>query len=89
MTIAKGDDVKSLALYPPTKRIFPIVKIHKQPPSYLEEIIRSPLTVAEELEFKNHIEDDVINNFINQPPNVNNVKCQMLKSILDNESTLR
>lgn len=52
MTIAKGDAIKNLVLYPPTKPSLPIVKICKQPPSYLEESIFSPLTVAEALEFK-------------------------------------
>jgi len=53
MTIAKVGAVKNLILYPPSKPSPSIVKIHKQPPSYLEESIRSPLTVAEALEFKN------------------------------------
>lgn len=70
-------------LYPHAKLIFPIVKICKQQPTYLEESILSPLIVAEALEFKNQTEDDVINNFINQQINV---KCQMLKEILDNEA---
>ena len=82
----KGDAIKNLVLYPPTKSSFPFVKICKQPPAYLEESIRSPLTVAEALEFKDQTEDDVINNFINLPANVSNVKCQMLKAILDNEA---
>lgn len=65
MTIAKGDTKKNLVLYPPAKPSLPIVKIHKQPPSYLEESIHSPLTIVEVLEFKNQTKDDVINNFIN------------------------
>lgn len=65
MTITKGDVVKNLVLYPPTKPNFPIVKIHKQPTAYLEEIIRSPLIVVEALKFKNQTEYDFINNFIN------------------------
>jgi len=52
MTIEKGDVVKNLILYPPTKSSFPIVKISKQPLSYLEESICSPLIVEEALEFK-------------------------------------
>jgi len=47
------------------KSIVSIVKIYKQPATYLEEIIHSPLTIAEALEFKDHTEDDVIDNFIN------------------------
>lgn len=79
MTIAKEDAVKNLVLYPHIKPILPIVKINKQEPAYLEERIRSPLKLAEELEFNNQTEDDVINNFINQPANMKNVKCQTLK----------
>lgn len=63
------------------------MKIHKKPPSYLEESIHSLLTIVEALEFKNQIEDDVINNFINQLASMNNVKCQILKAILNNESS--
>lgn len=85
MTIAKGDAIKNIVLYPPAKPSHPIVKICKQPPVYLEESIRSPFTVAEALEFKGQTKDDVINNFINQLANVSNVKFQMLKEILDNE----
>jgi len=65
MTIAKGDAVRNLVLYFPAKPSLPTIKICKQTPTYLEESIRSPLTVAEELEFKDHTKDDVINNFIN------------------------
>ena len=86
MTIAKGDAVKNLVLYPPSRPSLPILKICKQPPTYLEESIHSPLTVAEAFEFKDQTEDEVINNFISQPDNVSNVKCQMLKEILDNEA---
>ena len=38
------------------------------------------------MEFKDQTEDEDINNFINQPSNVSNVKCQMLKAILSNEA---
>ncbi len=86
MTITKGEVVKNIVLYPPTKPSLPIIKICKQLPTYLEESIHSPLTVAEALEFNYQTKDDVINNFINQPTNVSNVKCQMLKEILDNEA---
>eukprot|EP00253_Pinus_taeda_P005707 PITA_05707 len=86
MTIGKGDAVKNLVLYSPAKPSFPIVKIGKQPPVYLDEIIFSPHTVAEALEFKDITKDDVINNFIIQPANVNNLRCQILKAIIDNEA---
>lgn len=86
MTIAKGDLVKNLVLYPPSKPILPTIKICKQPPAYLEESIHSPHTLAEALEFKDQTKDDIINNFIYQPADVSNVKCQMLKEILDNEA---
>ena len=86
MTISKGDAVTKLVLYPPAKPSLPIVKICKQPPTYLEERIHSPLTIVEALKFKDHTEDDVIKNFINQLANVRNVECQMLKEILDNEA---
>lgn len=82
MIITKGDAIKNLVLYPPARPNLPIVKICKQPPTYMEESIHSPLAVAEALEFKNQTEDDVINSFINQKTTV---KCQMLKEILDNE----
>lgn len=83
MTITNGDAIKNMVLYPPTRLGLPIVKICKRPPTYLEESIRSPLTVAEELEFKNQTKDDIITNVINQPTNV---ECEMLKAILDNEA---
>ena len=86
MTIAKGDVVNNIVLYPPAKPSLPIVKICKQPPAYIEESICSWLAVEEPLEFKDQTEDEVINNFIKQPVNVSNVKCQMLKEILDNEA---
>lgn len=65
MTITKGDAVKNLLLYHPTRPSFPIVKTCKKPPTYLEERIHSQLAVVEALEFKDQTEDDVINNFIN------------------------
>lgn len=85
MAIVKGDAIKNLVLYPLAKPSLPIVKIHKHPPAYLEENICSPLTVAKALEFKNQTEDDTINNFINQPATAENVKCQMLKEMIDNK----
>lgn len=53
MTIAKGDTVKNLVLYPPAKTSPPIVKIHKQLSTYLNESVCSPRTVAGALEFNN------------------------------------
>lgn len=86
MIITKEEAVKYLVLYPRGSPSFPIVKICKKPPAYLEESICSPLIVAKALEFKDQTEDDVINNFINHLANVSNIQCQMLKAILDNES---
>jgi len=68
MTIDKRDNVENLVLYHPTKPCFPIVKIHKQPSTYLEESSHSPLTKAKELEFKNQTEDDVINTLLISEP---------------------
>jgi len=78
--------VKNLVLYPPTKPSLPIVNTQLDPPRYLEENIRSPLTLEEALEFKNQTEDDVINNFINRPGFMNNPTCKVLKAILNNEA---
>jgi len=85
MTITRGNDVKNLALYPPTQLSLTIVKTRKQPVTYLTENIRSPLTVEDALEFQNRIEDDVINTFINHPAIVSILKCHMINAVLDNE----
>ena len=85
MTITRGDSIKNIIIYPPTKPSLPTVKIHKNLCTYWEENIRPPLTLVEALEFKDHTEDDVINNFMNQSPTTGNLKCQMLKTILENE----
>lgn len=85
MTITRGNDVKNLALYPPAQPSLTIVKTRKQPVRYLTKIIRSPLTAADALEFKNQIEDDVINTFINHPATMSSLKCHMIKAVLDNE----
>eukprot|EP00253_Pinus_taeda_P022392 PITA_22392 len=37
------------------------------------------------LEFKNQIEDDVINTFINHPTTMSNLRCHMTKAVLENE----
>lgn len=42
------------------------MKTNKHPVSYLTENIRSLLTIEDALNFKDQIENDVINNFINQ-----------------------
>ena len=62
-----------------------MVKIHKNPCTYWEQKIRSPLTLVEALEFKDQTEDEIINNFISQPPTSGNLKCQMLKTVLGNQ----
>ena len=61
MTIERGSNVNNLALYPPSQPSLTIIKTRKQPVTYLIENIRSPLTVADALEFKNQTEDDIIN----------------------------
>ena len=83
MTIARGDAIKNIAIYPPTKPSLPTINIHKQPHTYWEQNIRSPLTIVEALEFNDQTEDDVINNFINQPSTSRNLRCQMLKAVID------
>lgn len=85
MTITKGNDVKNLALYPPTQPSLTIVKTRKQPTTYLEENIRSPITVADALELKNQTKDNVINTFINHPAAVSNLRHHMIEVVLDNE----
>lgn len=86
MTITQGNAVKNIVLYPQAKPSLPIVNIQLHPPRYLEENIRSPLTLEESLEFKNQTEDDVINNFINRLVSMNNPTGQVLKAILDNKA---
>ena len=86
MTIAKGDAINNIAIYPPTKQSLPTVDIHKQPHTYWEQNVCSPLTIVEALEFKYQTKDDVINNFMNQPYTSGNLKCQMLKLVIDNEA---
>ncbi len=86
MNFTQGNVVKNLVLYPLAKPSLPIINTQLHPPRYLEENICSPLTLEEALEFKNQMEDDVINNFINRAFSMNNVTCQVLKAILDNEA---
>jgi len=45
MTITQGNVVKNLVLYPLVKQSLPIVNTQLHPPKYLEENIRSPLTL--------------------------------------------
>ena len=85
MTITRGDFIKNIITYLPTKPSLPMVKIHKHPCTYWDKNIRSPLTLVEALEFKDQIEDDIINNFMSQPPTSENLKCQMLKTVLKDE----
>eukprot|EP00253_Pinus_taeda_P030756 PITA_30756 len=85
MTITRGNDVNNLALYPPTQPSLTIVKTRRKPVTYLIENIRSPLTMVDSLEFKNQIEDDVINTFINHLATISSLKCHMIKAVLDNE----
>ena len=60
MTIAKGDVVKKIVLYPPAKLSLPVVKICKQLLMSLEESIHSQLIVAESLDFKDQTKHNVI-----------------------------
>lgn len=85
MTIARGSNVKNLALYHPGQPSLTIIKTKKQFVSYLTENIRSPLTIEDALEFKDQIEDDIINNFINQPETRSHLKCHMIEATFDNE----
>ena len=86
MTISRGDSIKKIIIYPPAKPSLPTVKIHKHPHTYWEQNIHSPLTIVEALELKDQTEDDVINNFMNQPSASENLKCQLLKTILEEET---
>jgi hypothetical protein len=85
MTIARGSAINNLIMYPLDKPSLPIIHQQLQTPRYLEENLRSPLTLEEALGLKNKLEDDVINNFINNPTVVSNPTCQMLKVFLDND----
>jgi len=85
MTIARGSNVKNLALYPPAQPSLTIIKIRKQPVTYLTQNIRSPLTAADSLEFKKQTKYDIINTYINQLDVVSNLKYHMIEAALDNE----
>ena len=66
MTIARGDFIKNIIIYPPAKESLLMINIHRHPHTYWEQNICSPMTVVEALEFQDQTEDDVINNFLNQ-----------------------
>lgn len=85
MTITRGSNIKNLALYPPAQPSLTIMKTNKQPISYFTENIRSPLTIEDSLNFKDQIEDDVINNVINQSESRSHVQCHMIEATFDNE----
>ena len=85
MSIIRRDLTKNIIIYLPAKPSLSMVKIHKHPDTYWEKNIHPPLTLVEALEFKDQTEDDVINNFMNQSPKPKNMKCQMMKTILEHE----
>lgn len=85
MTITRGSNIKNLALYPPSQPSVTIIKTNKHPVSYLTENIRSPLTTEDSLDFKDQMEDGVINNFINQYESRSHVQCHMIEATFDNE----
>lgn len=85
LTITRGNSIKNLALYLPSQLRLTIVRIRKQPKTYLKENICSLLTMGDVLEFKNQTEDDVINTFINHPITVSNLRCHMIEAVLDND----
>ena len=80
MTITRGSNIKNLALYPPAQPSVTIIKTNQHLVSYLTENIRSPLTIEDALNFKDYIEDDVINNFINQAESRSHIQCHMIEA---------
>lgn len=86
MIITQGNAMRNLVLYPLAKPSLPIVNTQLHPPRYLEENICSPLKLEEAIEFTSQMEDDVIRKFINRLVSMNNLTCQVLKPILDNEA---
>ena len=52
MTITREANIKNLALYPSAHPSVTMIKINNHPVSYLTDNIRSPLTIQEELDFK-------------------------------------
>ena len=49
------------------------------------ENMRSPLTIEYALDFKDQIEDDIINSFINKPQTRSCLQCHMIKATFDNK----
>ena len=49
------------------------------------ENMRSPLTIEDALDFKDQIEDDIINSFINKPQIRSHLQCHMIKAAFDNK----
>jgi len=85
MAIARGSNLKNLALYPLAQPSLTIIKTRKQPISYLTKNIRSSLTIEDALEFKDQTKDDIINTYINQPNVISHLKCHMIEADLDNK----
>lgn len=83
MTIARGSNLKNLALYPLAQPSLTIIKTRKKLVSYLTENIRSPLTIEDAPELKDQTEDDIVNTDINQPDVVSHLKCHMIEVALD------
>jgi hypothetical protein len=83
MTIARGWVTRNLILYPPAKPSPMIIHLQFPPPRYPEKGLCAPLKMEEALKHKNHLEDDVISGFINNPTAVSNPTCQMLQVVLD------
>jgi hypothetical protein len=82
MTIARGGVTRNLILYPPSKPSPTIVHPQLPPPRYPEKDLRAPLMMEEALKHKNHLEDDVISGFINNPTAIGNPTCKMLQAVL-------
>ena len=49
------------------------------------ETMRSPLTIENALDFKDQIEDDIINSFINKRQTRSHLQCHMIKVEFDNK----
>ena len=81
MTIADETETKILTLYPPT---WPILDTETPLWMELEEEdgIQPLLTIGKSLNFKDEIEDDAINSFINEPTTVNKQIYQILNNTL-------
>jgi hypothetical protein len=86
MTITRGGITKNLILYPPTKPSPTFIYPQFPPSQYPEKDLQIPLTQEESLRFKNQLEDDIINGFMNSPSTMRNPTCQMLQVVLDCEA---